>query len=86
MPSVCSHKKTCSYFSAHSSWVGGRAGESAGCGEGEREPPGEQRPCEPLPVGVPSTSGCGKSLLGLLTLVLMLLWAVFHNLGYFIFS
>lgn len=34
----------------------------------------------------PSTSGCGKSLLGLLTLVLMLLWALFHNLGYFIFS
>lgn len=75
---------TSSYFSAHSSWDGGRAGESAGCGQGE--PSRDQRPCEPLPVGVPHVWLWEKPSRFLLTLVLMPLWAGFHNLSWFMFS
>lgn len=77
-------QETPSYFSACSSWDGGRASESAGCGQGE--PSREQQPCEPMPVGVPHVQLWEKPSGFHLTLALMLLWAVVHNLGCFMFS
>lgn len=52
-------QETSSYFSARSSWDGGRAGESAVCRQGE--PSREQWPYS---LSGSSGSSCGKSLLG----------------------
>lgn len=53
-------QETSSYFAARSSWDGGRAGESADCGQGE--PCGSSGPTAlPLPARVPRSPAVGKA-------------------------